>query len=188
MTSFIDYLKESSDCLYIYNRNFSIYGLDDIEQYTIVVTDDWVCPEDWIGFDSGIYHIYKLSEWFDIVLTGELIGWECACLNKKYVIKEYVKLLMTTDPVQLRKTIDYEIKDFDNLTPLEKWEVVKDIKFANQIIENHKIVNFKEAASDVVSDESSFEVIEKPYARLRELTDGMLKKELLKKAKTYKDE
>lgn len=46
MTNIINTLKESSDCLYIYNRNFSIYGLPDKERYTIIVSDDWELPED----------------------------------------------------------------------------------------------------------------------------------------------
>jgi hypothetical protein len=39
MTKFIEYLIGDKDCLYIYNRNFSIYGLPDKERYTIVVND-----------------------------------------------------------------------------------------------------------------------------------------------------
>lgn len=39
MSNFLDYLIESPDCLYIYNRDFSIYGLPDKERYTIVVKD-----------------------------------------------------------------------------------------------------------------------------------------------------
>ena len=183
MTSFIEYLKESPDCLYIYNRDFSIYGLSSKERYTIIVNDDWVCPEDWNGFDKHIYQIYKLSDWFNVVLNGELIGWECACLNKKYIIKEYVKLLMTVNPMQLRQKIDSEIKDLDLLTNIEKWTIIKDIKFANQIIENHKIVNFKEAKDDIVTEETFNDIFDKQYSRLKSLTDGIIKSDLLRKVK-----
>ena len=50
--------------------------------------------------------IFKTNEeWFNDVLNGSIEAWECACLNKKFIIKEHVKLLMKTDPLQLRKQI-----------------------------------------------------------------------------------
>ena len=192
MNSFLDYLKESPDCLYIYNRDFSIYGLESKEHYTIVVKDDWICSEDWVGFDTNIYEVFYLNEWFNIVLNGNLIGWECACLNKKYVIKEAVKLLMKTDPLILRRTIDLQLADYKNkglFNINEAWDIIKNIKFSIQIIENHKIVNFKEAHNDyynLLSFESIDEVenyINQFYAELKKLTDGMIKQEILKKLK-----
>lgn len=189
MNSFLDYLKESSDCLYIYNRDFSIYGLESKERYTIVVKDDWICPEDWVGFDTDVYEIFYLNEWFNIVLNGDLIGWECACLNKKYVIKEHVKLLMKTNPLQLKKTIRTQRlsnEAYSDINILRYWELIKNIKFAIQIIENHKIVNFKEAKNDYFnllkceSIEELTEYVNKSYQILKDLTDGMLLQERIK--------
>lgn len=189
MNSFLDYLKESPDCLYIYNRDFSIYGLESKERYTIVVKDDWICPEDWVGFDTNVYEVFYLNEWFNIVLNGDLIGWECACLNKKYVIKEHVKLLMKTNPLQLKKTIRTQRlsnETHSDINILRNWELIKNIKFAIQIIENHKIVNFKEAKNDYFnllkceSIEEISEYINKSYQILKNLTDGMLLQERIK--------
>ena len=189
MTKFIEYLKESPDCLYIYNRDFSIYGLESKERYTIVVKDDWICPEDWVGFDTDVYEVFYLNEWFNIVLNGDLIGWECACLNKKYVIKEHVKLLMKTNPLQLKKTIRTQRLNnglYSDVNILRDWELIKNIKFAIQIIENHKIVNFKEAKNDYFnlskceSVKELTEYINKSYQILKDLTDGMLLQERIK--------
>ena len=189
MNSFLDYLKESPDCLYIYNRDFSIYGLESKERYTIVVKDNWICPEDWVGFDTDVYEVFYLNEWFNIVLNGDLIGWECACLNKKYVIKEHVKLLMKTNPLQLKKTIRTQRlsnETYSDINILRDWELIKNIKFAIQIIENHKIVNFKEAKNDYFnllkceSIEEISEYINKSYQTLKDLTDGMLLQERIK--------
>ena len=44
-------------------------------------------------------------------MNGSIEAWECACLNKKFIIKEHVKLLMKTDPLGLRK----QIVKMDNL-------------------------------------------------------------------------
>lgn len=189
MNSFLDYLKESPDCLYIYNRDFSIYGLESKERYTIVVKDDWICPEDWVGFDTDVYEVFYLNEWFNIVLNGDLIGWECACLNKKYIIKEHVKLLMKTNPLQLKKTIRTQRLSnevYSDINILRNWELIKNIKFAIQIIENHKIINFKEAKNDYFnllkceSIEELTEYINKSYQILKDLTDGMLLQERIK--------
>lgn len=196
MNSFLDYLKESPDCLYIYNRDFSIYGLESKERYTIVVKDDWICPEDWVGFDTDVYEVFHLNEWFNIVLNGDLIGWECACLNKKYVIKEHVKLLMKTNPLQLKKTIRTQRLSneiYSDVNILRNWELIKNIKFAIQIIENHKIVNFKEAKDDYFnllkcqSMEEISEYVNKSYQTLKDLTDGMLLQQRIKQINNESD-
>lgn len=196
MTSFLEYLKENPDCLYIYNRDFSIYGLPSKERYTIVVKDDWVCPEEYLDTqEDGTYEIYYLQEWFDLVLKGKLIGWECACLNKKYIIKEYVKLMMTTNPIQLRKDIDseYLISTLSSVVGINLfYNLIRSIRFSIQIIENHKIVNYKdgfEHYEELLNAESihdCWEIVNKSYNELKSLTDGMLKQELLKKANAKK--
>ena len=118
-----------------------------------------------------------------------MIGWECACLNKKYVIKEHVKLLMKTNPLQLKKTIRTQRLNnglYSDVNILRDWELIKNIKFAIQIIENHKIVNFKEAKNDYFnlskceSVKELTEYINKSYQILKDLTDGMLLQERIK--------
>lgn len=99
---------------------------------------------------------------------------------------------MKTDPLILRKTIDLQLVDYKNkglFNINEAWDIIKNIKFSIQIIENHKIVNFKEAHNDyynLLSFESIDEVenyISQSYAELKKLTDGMIKQEILKKLK-----
>ena len=196
MTSFLEYLKESPDCLYIYNRDFSIYGLPSKERYTIIVKDDWICPEEYLDTqEDDSYEIYYLQEWFDLVLKGKLIGWECACLNKKYIIKEHVKLMMTTNPIQLRKDIDseYLISALSSVVGINLfYNLIRSIRFSIQIIENHKIVNYKDGLEyyeELLNAESindCWKIVNKSYDELKSLTDGMLKQELLKKANARK--
>lgn len=47
-----------------------------------------------------------MKYWFDKVLLGDIDTWECACMNKKFIIKEHVKLMMKTNSLQLRKNVD----------------------------------------------------------------------------------
>ena len=71
--------------------------------------------------------------------------------------------------------------------------LVKNIRFAIQIIQNHKIVNFKESAKDynnLIHCESNTEIynyIESIYNELKSLTDGILKKEILDKLNNERD-
>lgn len=64
---------------------------------------------------------------------------------------------MTTNPLQLRKDIDdylelyymvavnhFQNEEFDEWKK-QLWDVIKYTKLTNQIIENHKIINFTEA-------------------------------------------
>ena len=194
MTSFLEYLIENPDCLYIYNRDFSIYGLPSKQRYTVIVKDGWICPDDYLEESENGFEIYNLQEWFNFVLNGKLIGWECACLNKKYVIKEHVKLMMTTNPIQLRKDIDAEYKAFhlSEHPILEAKQLIRDIKFSIQIILNHKIVNYKEAigdyyAIDTIDDiNDCYEIVDDAYNQLKSLTNGMIKQQILKKANATK--
>ena len=195
MTSFLEYLMKDPDCLYIYNRDLSIYGLPSKERYTIIVKDNWVCPDEYWDDTERNFEIYSLAEWFDFVLNGKLIGWECACLNKKYVLKEHVKLLMTTNPIQLRKDVDdfaRLVKLASNTDPTLYINLLRQIKFSIQIIQNHKIVNYKDGLDDYLaiknaeSKEEIWEIIDKYYDELKSLTDGMIKQQILKKANAQK--
>ena len=196
MTSFLEYLKECPDCCYIYNLDFSIYGLPSKERYVIVVKDDWICPDEYSDYDDFIYEIYTLKEFFDFVLKGKLIGWECSCLNKKYIIKEHVKLMMTTDPIQLRKDIDILRKTIQQNECLQTtdmmYELVRNIRFSVQIIQNHKIVNYKDGHEDYIALENAetfnemWNIANISYETLKSLTDGMIKQQILKKANAAK--
>ena len=192
MTNFIEYLKEDKNCLYIYNRNYSIYGLPDKERYTIIVNDGWICPEDWIGFDASVYEIYYLQQWFNLVTSGSLIGWECACLNKKYVIKEHVKLLMHANPLQLRKDIDKLYNEnlaTSNIDYNKYFSIIRAIRFTLQILDNHKILNYKDGLEDcnkiLATTELSeiLDIINFNYNLIKDLTDGVIKQDILNRAK-----
>lgn len=87
---------------------------------------------------------------------------------------------MHTDPLKLRLQIDRLLK---NSKPKDYCSILKKIKFAIQIIENHKIVNFKDGNGECKSIKSSnpnFEafinLITPSYNILKKLTDGILEK------------
>jgi hypothetical protein len=135
-----------------------------------------------------------MKYWFDKVLLGDIDCWECACLNKKFIIKEHVKLMMTTNPLQLRKEIDADLsinspeliseEDLINMY----WRVIRRCKFANQIIDNHKIVNPKEANKDYqllheANDKTYVyeTLLDAPYKTLRLKTDDILRRSKIQK-------
>lgn len=100
-------------------------------------------------------------------------------MNKKFIIKEHVKLMMSTDLLKLRVFVDTH--DFDN------WETIKNCKFANQIIDNHKIVNFKEANDEYEllkenpTKEQFEHLFKKTYDLLRSRTDEILRRSKIEK-------
>lgn len=196
MTSFLDYLKESPDCLYIYNLDSSIYGLPKEKRYIVVVREDWICPEECVEELENGFEIYTLREWFNYVLSGSLIGWECSCLNKKYVLKEHVKMMMIVNPIKLRKDADSMYRTLHLLANKSNqmlYSLIRFIRFSIQIIQNHKIINYKDGLDDCKaiqstdSDDEIWQIIDKSYAELKSLTDGMIKQEILKKAEKCKN-
>lgn len=136
-----------------------------------------------------VFKVIHIKDWFDKVLKGDLICWEAACINKKLIIKEHVKLMMQTNPLQLRTEIEFEKKklfESDSLDIDKYWELIKDCKFAVQIIDNHKIVNFKEANSEFFN--ISFDDIKQEnfeqlpcYLELKQRTDDILRRSKIKK-------
>lgn len=148
-------LIEHPEVYYIYDLRGAIFGIDNLGEYIVVVKDGLVIKDELDDSEIVKVSIYSSSEWFKLVINGEILPWICACIDKKYVLKEYVKLLMTTNPLQLRKCFDTTKNQIlSNLgeTELSKqfnlWKIILFARFCNQIIENHKIVNFRNSASD----------------------------------------
>lgn len=199
-------LIENKDILYIYEVGLQIYGLfNGIEDrdFLLIVTNEFVPDKELL--ENEHYQIININNWFDAVTNNKMIAWECACLPKKFIHKEHVKLLLQTNPLQLRKEFDemykydyasaqaYILKDAPITGQKELWKLVKYLKFANQIIENHKIVNFKDVAEDykqivngqIYGWDEIVEVfsdrIESPLELFKKYTDGILKADKIKK-------
>ena len=99
--------------------------------------------------------------------------------------------MMTTNPIQLRKDVDEFAKHITLVASPNidfYTDLLRQIKFSIQIIENHKIVNYKDGLDDFISIKNSesseeiWQIINKSYNQLKSLTDGMLKQQILKKA------
>ena len=92
---------------------------------------------------------------------------------------------------QLRKDIDsiYKVVHLSSMKSNEAfYKLIRAIRFSIQIIQNHKIVNYKDGLDDYKaiqsadSDDEIWQIIDKSYEELKSLTDGMIKQEILKKA------
>ena len=165
MNKFLEHLIEDPKVYYVYQRGSSIYELNtkdsDID-YLVIIDSEYKLPEEFKSceFDSGYKNARKnikydncdfmfiyIQNWFNMVLDNKISAWECACLNKKYIKKEYVKLILKTDIVKLirdlmirRLTLGNHVMDHKFI-----WYFVKDVLFTQQIIDFHKITDFKEA-------------------------------------------
>ena len=148
-------LIEHPEVYYIYDLRGAAFGVDDLGEYIIVTKDGLVIKDELDNSEIVNVSIYSSSEWFKLVINGEILPWICACIDKKYILKEYVKLLMTTNPLQLRKCFEAtRVQILSNLGETEsskRFNLRKIVLFArlcNQIIENHKIVNFRNSVND----------------------------------------
>lgn len=180
MDDYLETLKEDSRVLYIYYLPYSLYGIDNDKYYYYVITKENFKDD----HDNFIF--IDINDWFNLVLQGSLEAWKCACLNRKYIIKEYVKLLVKTDPLKLRKIIDNKksliSEDKDSLI-----NIIIDIKLANQIIDNHKIVNYcvaKDEYYNIMKSDNYLDIFReyfnKYYKELCSKTDEILKSEKIK--------
>ena len=191
-------LIEHPEVYYIYDLRGAAFGVDDLGEYIIVTKDGLVIKDELDDSEIIKVSIYSSSEWFKLVVNGEILPWICACIDKKYILKEYVKLLMTINPLQLRKCFEAtKVQILSNLGEIESskwfnlWKIILFARFCNQIIENHKIVNFKNSANDYqelrkYTDDNellnAFNALITPEINLLyKSTDGLLKREKIAK-------
>jgi len=203
----LEKLKEDPNVLYIYETGPQIYGLLEgvpNRKFTIICNHNY-SPDGFINdeaidkFDS--FEKIDIEDWFNLVENGCILAWECACLPKKFIHKEYVKLLLKTDPLKLRKIYEVEKKiclfGYDEYLKTnaiisaqkELFNLFKLIKFSNQIIENHKIVNFKTLANDyrniVTGEKYDLEhfnaYINDELSQFKRFTDDILKRDKIQK-------
>ena len=165
MNKFLEHLIEDPKVYYIYQRGSSIYGLNtkdsDID-YLVIIDSEYKLPKEFkeyefdsgykndrknIKFDNCDFMFIYIQNWFKMVLDNKIPAWECACLNKKYIKKEYVKLILKTDIVKLIKDLMVRRLALGNHIIDHKfiWYFIKDVLFTQQIIDFHKITDFKEA-------------------------------------------
>ena len=191
-------LIEHPEVYYIYDLRGAAFGVDDLGEYIIVTKDGLIIKDELDDSEIVKVSIYSSSEWFKLVVNGEILPWICACIDKKYILKEYVKLLMTTNPLQLRKCFEAtRVQILSNLGETESskrfnlWKIILFARFCNQIIENHKIVNFKNSANDYqelrkYTDDNELlnafnALITSEINLLYKSTDGLLKREKIAK-------
>lgn len=224
---YLKHLIESPLVYYVYQRGSYIYGVNNKESdmdFLVIIDAQYQVPKEFrkykvgtpynkvkyrIEMDGCDFLFYEMQDWFQHVLDCSLDAWECACLDKKFIYKEHVKLMMTADFYKLREWFDASYKanieryKFLVLNNREKearkvlWYIIKDVILINQILVNHKIVNFKAAngAYNILMNtkENPFEVFEvqfqEPFKYLKSATNGIKKqKKLTKFIETFKDE
>ena len=162
---FLQHLIEDPKVYYIYQRGSSIYGLntkDSNIDYLVIIDSEYELPEEYLSYEynSGYINDRKnikyensnfmfvfIQNWFKMILDNKIPAWECACLNKKFIKKEYVKLILKTDLIKLIKDLMIRKSAIINYITDSKivWYFIKDILFTQQIIDFHKITDFKEA-------------------------------------------
>lgn len=223
---YLKHLIESSLVYYIYQRDLSIYGVNSKESninFLVIIDKTYEVPKEFkrykvdsshnkikyrVEYDGCNFLFYEMQDWFKQVLNCSLEAWECACLNKKFIYKEHVKLMMTADFYKLREWFDSSYKlcidryEFLILHNRDKearetlWTIIKNIKLINQILVSHKIVNFKEASPEydiLMNYEENLidkfqELLYRPLEYLKKVTDGIKKqKKLTKFIETSKD-
>lgn len=165
MNKYLEHLIEDPHVYYIYQRGSSIYGLNTKESdidYLVIISPEYKLPEEFkeyqvktkyqndrdnIVYDNSDFIFLYIEHWFDKVMKNDIQAWECVCLNKKFIKKEYVKLILKTDIIQLIKNLIKQVPFLAHKAENQKeiWYFIKDVLFTQQIIENHKIIDFKEA-------------------------------------------
>ena len=99
---------------------------------------------------------------------------------------------MHANPLQLRKDIDKLYNEnlaTSNIDYNKYFSIIRAIRFTLQILDNHKILNYKDGLEDcnkiLATTELSevFDIINFNYNLIKDLTDGVIKQDILNRAK-----
>ena len=187
------------DFLVIVGENFIIpkeyikyaYKIEHISEKTI-------CHN--LKYNNCDFIFYTINQWFEMINNNSIETWECSSLtgpkNRKYIHKEYVKVPIKLNQVALRKEISTICsnafskakKEFKQnnyyIGKKSLWHTLRISLFGIQVVENHKIINYKEANkyyNDIVlnpcNDWNYYEDRYKPIlhnlrSQFRHLTEG----------------
>ena len=170
MHNYLKELTDDSNVLYIYEIGLQIYGImknTENRDYLVIVDDNYI-PDGFVKVNDkyerqvqtehGVlsFQMMFIKDWFTKVLGSSMLACICAYLPKRYVIKEHVKLVLFLRPLDLRKWyednkqqfIEEALDDIKNGNTLSGqkalWKLIVHVMFSNQMIEHHKIINFKE--------------------------------------------
>lgn len=153
MATYIEILKKDPLVYYIYQMDLSIYGIQSEQpKYLVVVDSKYQIPKELRENTEFVF--FNTEEWFIKVLNCEVLVWQCSCLNRKFIIKEHVKLVLSTDALKLRQNFKamldpYFLVAMSKISngdfvegKLKLLDILKEAEFSNQILDFHKIINY----------------------------------------------
>lgn len=192
----IEELKSNPQVYYIYQVDYSIFNIPDQSPKYLVIVDK-ECTEK-SSVEDGMYiDIITTEDWFKKVINSEIISWICSCLDKKFIIKEHVKLLGMRNDLKIRQNMERMISEnLPSITNLVNggqddearylaYTVLLYLNLSHQILDFNKIVNFKETKLiwDYLSISNGKDILDtymfmlKPsLTRLKNRTANLIKK------------
>ena len=104
LKDFVKYIQEDEDILYGYFLPPDLFGLTSgVDKYVLITKYAYKLPDKYK--DIPIIH-FPIQLYFKYITNNDLTAWILSCLDKKYIIKEHVKLLVDFDTLKIRKNID----------------------------------------------------------------------------------
>ena len=105
MNNYLEQLKESNLVYSIYQTDLSIFGLEDTPSYTVIVKEE---------FDTKDYPsefiFYTNEVWSSLIVNNAIISIICYFLPKQYIIKEFVKIPIAFQVLDIRKQVFNQYK------------------------------------------------------------------------------
>ena len=105
LKDFVKYIQEDEDILYGYFLPPDLFGLTSgVDKYVLITKYAYKLPDKYK--DIPIIH-FPIQLYFKYITNNDLTAWILSCLDKKYIIKEHVKLLVDFDTLKIRKNIEF---------------------------------------------------------------------------------
>lgn len=190
---FIKYVREDEDILYGYFLPSELFGVTfGITKYVLITKWAYKIPDKYKNIP--IIH-FPIQLYFKYINDNDLIAWILTCLDKKYIIKEHVKLLVNFNILKLRKSVEALFNNYDCYYDEDYIafysKLYKYSFFANQIIENNKIINYHAVGKGLIKihkthpiDSFIYENTVNPeFKKFMERTEPFKRREILKKLK-----
>lgn len=193
LKDFVKYIQENEDILYGYFLPPDLFGLTSgVDKYILITKYAYKLPDKYK--DIPIIH-FPIQLYFKYINDNDLIAWILTCLDKKYIIKEHIKLLVNFNILKLRKSVEALFNNYDCYYDEDYIafysKLYKYSFFANQIIENNKIINYRAVGKGLIKihktspiDSFIYENTVNPeFKKFMERTEPFKRREILKKLK-----
>lgn len=154
---------------YIYRIDLGICNIETNLIRYIIVSDNDIDTEDMANIYGYEHMYYTLNDFFELYTKCSIYSFICSNIDKKFVIKEYVKISPIIDKIKLRQCAENLVTH----TGTDKSYEIRDLDYMLQVLLDKKITSFSSPKKLIEQSKGQdYDLYKDPnYIKICNLTD-----------------